>query len=190
MLPPRVGIVLAIVALTAVIVGAASAQTAVTVAGSLASVTPTSATITTAAGTTTVVITNETRVLRRRPATLADIKTGSFLAVTSSKAGDGTLTAVSINIIDAFRTTARRANYTMESGNIMTNADVTSVVTATSGRRVKMAFEGKTITILVPNKTPIRRIEPAKIADLKVGQHVTVRGSSYGGITAMTISID
>ena len=190
MLPPRVGMIFAILTLTAVIVGAASAQTAVTVAGSLASVAPTAATIATAAGTTTVIITNETRVSRRLPATLADIKPGSFLAVTSSKAGDGTLTAVSISIIDAFRTTARRANYTMESGNIMTNADVTSVVTATSGRTIKMAFEGQAITILVPDETPVRRIEPATIADLKVGQHVTVRGSSNGGITAMTISID
>ena len=190
MLPFRVGTVLATLTLMAVTVGAASAQTTVTIAGSLASVTPTSATIATAAGTTTVIITDETLVLRRLPATLTDVKTGSFLAVTSSKAADGTLTAVSISIIDAFGSTARRANYTMESGNIMTNADVTSVVTAASGRTIKMAYEGKTITILVPDRTPIRRIKPAKITDLKVGQHVTVRGSSYGGITATSISID
>jgi hypothetical protein len=72
----------------------------------------------------------------------------------------------------------------------MTNADVTSVVTAASGRTIKMAYEGQTITIRVPEKTPIRRIEPAKIADLKAGQHVTVRGTSYGGITATSISIE
>jgi hypothetical protein len=186
----RVGVGLVILALTAVTASAASAQTTVTVAGSLASVTPTSATITTAAGSTTVIITDETRVFRRLPASLSDIKAGSFLAVTSSKAADGTLTAVSINMIDALRTTAHRANFTMESGNIMTNADVTSVVTAASGRTIKMAYEGQTITIRVPEKTPIRRIEPAKIADLKAGQHVTVRGTSYGGITATSISIE
>jgi hypothetical protein len=180
---------LACILTLAAVTGAVSAQTMVTVAGSLASVTPTSATITTASGTTTVVITDKTRVIRRLPAKLADIKAGSFLAVTSSKGPNGSLTAISINILDAIPTT-RHVNYTMDSGNQMTNADVASVVTAASGRTLKMTYQGQTITILVPDKTPVRRILPAKVADLKVGQHITVRGSSYGGITATYISIE
>jgi len=169
--------------------GIAGAQTTVTVSGSLASVTASSATITTATGNTEVIITDKTRVLRRLPATLADIKTGTFLAVTSSKGAGGSLTAVSITILDAIKATARHVNYTMESGNQMTNADVISVVTAASGRTLKMNYEDQAITILVPDKTPISRILPAKLSDLKPGQHVTVRGSSYGGITATSIVI-
>ena len=190
MSPNRISVLAAMLALAAFAAGAANAQTPVTIAGSLASVTPNSATIATAAGTTTVIITDKTRVLRRLPAALADIKAGTFLAVTSSKGANGTLTAVSINILDALRATSRKAHFTMESGNMMTNADVTSVVTAASGRTITMNYEGQTITILVPEKTPIRRIEPAKLSDLKPGQHVTVRGTSYEGITATSISIE
>ena len=178
------------VALAAGAVGAA-AQSATTVEGTIANATPTSATIATKMGSTTVMLTNQTRVIRRLPAALADVKVGTFLAITASKAADGTLTAVSMNILDALPN-ARKGQWPMESGNIMTNMNVTSIVTGKSGRTLKLSYQDQNTSIVVPDKTSIRRIALARVTDLKAGDRVTVRGErdAYGVITASSISIE
>jgi len=170
----------------------AAAQSLTIVEGTVTSATATSATVTTKSGKTAVTITGRTRVTRRLPATLADIKVGSFLGVAASKAPDGALTAVSINILDAIKNVASRGQFRMESGNIMTNADVTSVVIGKAGRTIKMAYKAKAATIFVPATTPIHRIERGKLTDLKAGQRVTVRGTAgaNGGVTASSITIE
>jgi hypothetical protein len=169
----------------------AAAQSTTTVEGTIANATPTSATIATKMGSTTVVLTNQTRVIRRLPATLADVKVGTFLAITASKAADGTLTAVSMNILDAMPS-ARKGQWPMESGNIMTNMNVTSIVEGKSGRTLKLSYQDQNTSIVVPAGTPIRRILLGKVADLKAGEHVTVRGDNdgYGVITASSITIE
>ena len=181
---------LALAAIAGVAFGAA-AQSATTIEGTIANATPTSATVTTKMGSTTVMLTNETRVIRRLPATLADVKVGTFLAITASKAADGTLTAVSMNILDALPN-ARKGQWPMETGNIMTNMNVTSIVAGKSGQTLKLSYQDQSTSIVVPANTPIRRLALAKVADLKAGAHVTVRGEAdgYGVITASSVTIE
>jgi hypothetical protein len=169
----------------------AAAQSTTTVEGTIANATPTSATIATKMGSTTVALTNQTRVIRRLPATLADVKVGSFLAITASKAADGTLTAVSVNILDAMPS-ARKGQWPMESGNVMTNMNVTSIVEGKSGRTLKLSYQDQSTSIVVPDGTPIRRIMPGNVGDLKTGAHVRVHGGAdaYGVITASYVSIE
>jgi hypothetical protein len=181
-------------ALAAVMAGAvtgADAQSTTTVEGTIANATPTSATVATKMGSTTVMLTNQTRVIRRLPAALADVKVGTFLAITASKAADGKLTAVSVNILDALPT-ARKGQWPMESGNVMTNMNVTSIVTGKSGRMLSLSYEDQRTSIVVPDGTPVSRIEPGKLSDLKAGEHVRVRGEAdaYGAITALYVSIE
>lgn len=172
-------------------VASATATSATTVEGIITNATPASATIVTEKGSTTVMLTNQTRIIRRLPATLAEIKTGTFLAITASKAADGTLTAVSMNILDAIPD-ARKGQWPMEDGNIMTNMHVTSIVTGRSGRTIKLSYQDQSTSIVVPDNTPVRRIEPARVADLKAGTHVAVRGTAgpNGSVTASYISIE
>jgi hypothetical protein len=135
-------------------------------------------------------LTDGTRVIRRLPASLADVKAGTFLAVTASKASDGSLTAVAMNILDALPD-SRRGQWPMESGNVMTNMNVTSVVVGTAGRTIKLRYKYQIATIRVPDNTPIYRIEPGTLADLKAGEHVTIRGAAGadGSVAAQFISI-
>ena len=193
MLQLRARMAFAIVTAAMVAGGAlsAAAQSSTTVEGTVASATATSATVTTKMGSTTVMLTDQTRVTRRLPATLAEIKTGTFLAVTASKAADGTLTAVSVNILDALPN-ARKGQWPMESGNIMTNMNVTSMVTGKSGRTITLSYQDQSTSIVVPERTPVRRIALGKLTDLKAGAHVTVRGDAdgYGVITASSITIE
>lgn len=169
---------------------AATAQSTATVEGTIATATGTSAVITTKMGTTTVTLNDKTQVIRRLPATLADVKVGMFLAIAASKAADGTLTAVSVNIVDAMPN-ARKGQWPMESGNIMTNMNVTSIVSGVSGRTLKLSYQDQNTSIVVPNNTPISRLVLGKLADLKAGEHVRVRGENdgYGVITASYVSI-
>ena len=189
----RVSMFAAVLALALVTAGApgVAAQPATTVEGTIATATPTSAVITTKTGSTTVTLNDKTQVIRRLPAALADVKVGTFLAITASKAADGTLTAVSMNILDGFQS-ARKGQWPMESGNIMTNMNVASVVSGVSGRTLKLAYQDQTTSIVVPNNTPIRRIVEGKLSDLKAGEHVRVRGENdgYGSITASYVSIE
>jgi len=193
MLQLRTRMAIAILAAATVAGGAlsAAAQSPTTIEGTVASATATSATVATKMGTTTVTLTDKTRVIRRLPATLAEIKTGSFLAVTASKAADGTLTAVSVNFIDAMPT-ARKGQWPMESGHIMTNMNVTSMVTGKSGRTITLRYQDQNTSIVVPDNTPVHRIALGKLTDLKAGTHVTVRGDNdgYGVITASSITIE
>lgn len=188
----RVSTLVGILVLALVAAGplGAAAQSMATVDGTIATATPTSAVITTKTGSTTVALNDKTQVIRRLPATLADVKVGTFLAIAASKAADGALTAVSVNILDAMPN-ARKGQWPMESGNIMTNMNVTSIVSGVSGRTLKLDYQDQSTSIVVPNNTPIRRIVFGKLTDLKAGEHVTVRGENdgYGVITASYVSI-
>jgi hypothetical protein len=138
----------------------------------------------------TVTFTDGTRVIRRLPASFADVKAGTFLAVTASKAADGTLTAVSMTILDALPE-SRGGQWPMASGNVMTNMNVTSVVAGTAGRTIKLRYKYQIAMIRVPDNTPISRIEPGTLADLKAGERVTIRGAAGadGSVTAQFVSI-
>ncbi len=189
----RVRLPIAVLALIALAGGAggAVAQSATTIEGTITAATPTSATIATKTGSTRVMLTNQTRVIRRLPAALADVKVGTFLAITASKAADGTLTAVSMNILDAIPS-ARKGQWPMESGNIMTNMNVTSIVAGKSGHTLTLSYQDQNTSIVVPDNTQLRRIMLGKVTDLRTGQHVTVRGQEdvSGVITASFITIE
>ncbi|HEV2282340.1 MAG TPA: DUF5666 domain-containing protein [bacterium] len=189
--PHRVWVPLIAAAAIAAAATGAAAQSATTVEGTIAAATPTSATIETKTGSTTVMLTNKTRVIRQVPATLADVKVGTFLAITASKAAGGTLTAVSMTILDALPN-VRKGQWPMESGNVMTNMNVTSIVGGKSGRTLKLTYQDQSTSIIVPDNTPIRRIMPGTVGDLKTGAHVRVHGEAdpYGVITASYVSIE
>jgi hypothetical protein len=80
----------------------------------------------------------------------------------------------------------------MESGNVMTNMKVTSIVAGKSGRTLKLTYQGQSTSIVVPDGTLIRRIMPGSVGDLKTGAHVRVRGEAdaYGVITASYVSVE
>jgi hypothetical protein len=181
---------LAAAAIVFLAAAAGAAQTATTLDGTIAAATPTSATIATKTGSTTVMLNGATRVIRFLPAALADIKVGTFVAVTATKTSGGTLTAVAVTILDALPGT-RKGRWPMESGQIMTNMNVVSIVAGKSGRTLRLRYQAQTTSIVVPDTTPVRRVELGDVADLKAGTHVTVRGETdaYGVFTASSITI-
>lgn len=177
----------------AVSAGAAPTSQAV-VNGTIAAVNGNNVTVTsTDAAQKVVKVQPDTLILRRETADLGAIKSGDALGVAAKRGADGSLTAVSISIFSPeLWNRARKGQWTMESGNIMTNAEVTQYVQRVEGRMLYMKYNEGTATISVPASTEIHRLVTAQVVDLKPGMRVTVRGSSDtdGTIKASNITFD
>jgi hypothetical protein len=135
----------------------------------------------------------DTLILSRETGTLGAIKSGDALAVTAKRGVDGSLTAVSINIISPeLWSRVPKGQWTMESGNIMTNAMVAQTVERVEGRTLYMKLDQGTGAISVPTATEIHRLTPVRLGDLKPGMRVTVRGVADpdGTIKASSITFD
>ena len=175
-------------------VGAAPAGPVTTTTGSIAAVSNSTVTIASADGSRKAVkIQSDTLILRRETAALGSIKPDDALAVTAKKGAEGSLTAVSINIFSPqLWSRVRKGQWTMDSGDIMTNAQVTQVVERVDGRTLYMKLDQGTGMITVPNGAEIHRLTTVGLGDLKPGLRVTVRGvaDSDGSIKATSITFD
>ena len=143
--------------------------------------------------TTPVTVSAATRVVRRQKTTLAAIKPGDYLAVTSKRGADGTLTAVSINIFPPeYRGRIREGQFPMDSGNVMTNATVMEFAERVEGRTLFLKYRDGSTAIAVPPTTEIHRLLTGRLGDLRTGMHVVVRGvvNPDGSIAASSITAD
>ncbi len=173
-------------------VGAVPASTGAD--GTIASVSATSVVITTQSGDHIYVDTTpETHIISRRPARLADIGAGQFVAVTAKKEANGMLSAVAINILpSSLRGKIREGQWPMETGDIMTNAVITRDVARVSGRMLYLVYKDGTAMINVPPMATVRRMTLITLADLKAGMYVTAHGTQNadGSIAAAFIIVD
>lgn len=158
--------------------GAATGGATSVVNGTIAAVSGGSVTVTASDGSqTTAKIEPDTLIVSRAPATLETIKSGDALAVTAKPEANGALTAVSINIFSPalWARVRKKGQWTMETGNIMTNALVEQVVERVKGRTLYMKLDQGTRTISVPSGTEIDRLAIVGLSALKPGLHVRVR---------------
>ena len=195
----RLSSLVPVLAATVMLAGAMAAGAApgdqVTVAdGTIAAVNGSNVTIASPDGSQKVAkVQPDTLILSRETATLGAIKPGDALAVTAKRGADGSLTAVLINIISPeLWSRARKGQWAMESGDIMTNAVVAQTVERVEGRTLYMKLDQGTGTISVPTAAEIHRLTPVRVGDLKPGMRVTVRGVADpdGTIKASSITFD
>jgi len=124
---------------------------------------------------------------------MSDIGTNSFVATVAAPQPDGTIQALYVQIFpESLRGTGEgHYDWDLAPGTTMTNATVTSMVSANSGRKLTMVYKGTPIDIIVPANTPIVTGTPAEIADLKPGAKVFARGTKTadGVYTAQRITV-
>jgi hypothetical protein len=140
-----------------------------------------------------VTATADTRIILRATVQLTDIKPNDFVAVTSRREPDGTLTAVSINNLPPeYKGRMREAQFVMDSGNMMTNATVFQNVRKIEGRTLYLRMPDGPSVINVPAMTDVFRLTVVKLTDLKPGMRVVVRGAGNpdGSLVAATITAD
>jgi hypothetical protein len=105
-------------------------------------------------GKTKVFVGDKTEIVFTQPITLADIKPGDFLGVTSMKRPDGTLTAYEVRRFPKPLNPGHRP-FDGRDDQTMTNATVGAMVQATSGRELTMTYEGGSQKIVVPENASI-----------------------------------
>ena len=140
-----------------------------------------------------VAINADTRIIRRQPSKLTDIKPREFIGVAAKRETDGSLTAVAINIFPPeFKGRVPEGQFPMQTGNVMTNATVFQNVRRIEGRTLYLQFPEGTAVIHVPPTAEIIRLTQVRVSDLRPGMKVIVRGTGTieAGMTATTITID
>jgi hypothetical protein len=124
-------------------------------------------------GKTKVVVGDKTEIVFTQPITLADIKPGDFLGVTSMKRPDGTLTAYEVRRFPKPLNPGHRP-FDGRDDQTMTNATVGAMVQATSGRELTMTYEGGSQKIVVPENASISALVPGTPKQLVPGAPVNL----------------
>jgi hypothetical protein len=126
--------------------------------------------------------------------TLADIKPGEKIGITSVKGSDGTRRAVEIHIFPASMTTVRMGEFPWDlgAGSLMTNAPVAEVRGAAENQTIKVTVNGAKEEINVPSGIPIVAFAAGEPGLLKPGAAVIVfaQKSPDGKLTAAAVAAE
>ena len=120
----------------------------------------------------------------------ADIKPGDFLAVTSMKRDDGTLTAFEVRRFPKPLNPGHRP-LDGRSDQTMTNATVAATVQSASGRELTLTYEGGSQKVVVPEGASISVLVPGDRSQLVPGAAVnlTAAPGAGGKLTAQRIQV-
>lgn len=113
----------------------------------------------------------EAPVAATRAFTLADVKPGMVLGVTTIKRADGATVAIDVRPIPL---TARQglSPFDLQPQSTMTNAAVEGTVAQVpGGNEITLNYQSGTVKVLVPPGTPMSQSTPGSRADLKPGDN-------------------
>ena len=135
-------------------------------------------------------LSDKTVIVFTQPIALADIKPGDFLAVTSAKRGDGTLTAIDVRRFPKPLNPGHRP-FDGRDDQTMTNATVSAMVQSANGRELTLTYEGGSQKILVPEKAAISTLVPGQRSHLVPGAPVnlTANPGDDSKLTAIRIQV-
>ena len=126
--------------------------------------------------------------------TLADIKPGDKVGITSIKRPDGVRRAIEIHIFPASMTSVRMGEspWDLGAGSLMTNAPVVQVSAAPQSQMIKVTLNGKESEITVPPETPIVAFAPGETSLVKPGAVVFViaRKQPDGSLAATSVTAE
>ncbi|MGN6572957.1 MAG: hypothetical protein ACTHLO_16235 [Pseudolabrys sp.] len=136
-----------------------------------------------------------TRVSALEKATLADIKTDTFIGIAGMPRPDGGIDAFSIHIfLPAQRGVVpdRTGPWDARPGSSMTNAYVASAVTAKDGTTLTVKYKDGEKKVMVSPQTAIAAAAKGDAAELKAGAQVIIFGwekQADGSILAKTMYV-
>lgn len=107
------------------------------------------------------------------PFSLADIKPGMPLGVTTVKRADGQLIAIDVRPIPPTAPLGL-SPFDLQPGSTMTNALMEGAAVSTGGNELTLNYKTGTVKVLVPAGTPMSRAVPGNRADIKPGETIFV----------------
>jgi hypothetical protein len=171
------GAILAAIGLPIAGVGCAYADDIVRVRGTIESVDGSTYTVKTRDGAEQkITLAPNAQVAGLVKASLADIKSGSFVGVTALPQPDGTQRALEVHIFPESMRGTGEGHYPwdLQPNSSMTNGNITDAVTAVDGQTVTVKYKDGEQKILVPATTPIVSYIAGDKNDLKVGAKVFI----------------
>jgi len=141
---------------------------------------------------TVVVLPPGVSVTRRILVPWTDIHSGDWVGVDSKPGSDGNQESVAINVFSPnIIAKVRKGQFTMSSGDLMTNAPVDKVSTGSDGNALTLKNEGAMVSIRITAQTVVHRLLDASTADLKPRVQVQVRGTPNqdGSLQAGNVSL-
>ena len=131
-------------------------------------------------------------VTRRTAVPWTDIREGDWVGVDSKPGADGGQVSVAINVFSPkLIERVRKGQFTMASGDLMTNAPVEKVSTGKDGDSLVLRSEGAMVPIRIGSGTVVHRLLDASSADLRPGAKVQVRGTEQDGtLQALSVNIE
>lgn len=132
----------------------------------------------------------KTVIVFAQPISLAQIKPGDFLGVTSIKHADGKLTAFEVRRFPAPVNPGHRP-FEGRNDQTMTNATVSAVVQSTSGRELTLSYEGGSQKVVVPENASISTLVPGDRSRLVPGAAVnlTAAPGADGKLVAARVQV-
>jgi len=137
-------------------------------------------------GSSPIQVGEKTEIVFTQPISLADIKPGDFLGVTSMKAADGKLTAYEVRRFPKPISPGHRP-FDGRDDQTMTNATVGTVAQSGGGRELTLTYDGGAQKIVVPESASISTLVPGKPSQLVPGAPVNLTHDA--GKTALRIQV-
>jgi hypothetical protein len=175
---------LAVLAITAIAGSAAAAAPPLPVRGTITAITGNSLTITETSGATaSIALAPDAKVIEVLPASLADVKSGTYVGTAAIKQHDGTYRAMELQIFPesmrgvglGTRPWNLKPHSSMTNGTVGGMAHDSGTVGAVSGNGdlTLTVNDGKgTKQVLVPQDVPVVTYAPGSKAELQPGAHV------------------
>ena len=182
-------IILAFVLSTVPVV--ADAQTATRIRGNISAVSGDTLAVKTADGKAfDIQVTDKTNLVFGQPLKLSDIKPGDFVAVTSVKRKDGTLTAYDVRRMMKPVNPGHRQFDDYED-QTMTNATVSAMVQDAKGHELTVGYEGGSQKVIVADSAVVSALGPGQRSQLVAGNYVSVLAEpgADGKLTARSIEV-
>lgn len=142
-----------------------------------------------------VKVADDARVSALEKATLADVKTDTFIGIAGLPQPDGSIQAFSIHIfLPAQRGVVpdRHGPWDAQPGSTMTNAYVESMVHAKDGETLTVKYKDGEKKVLVTPQTVIAAAAPGKKEELKAGAQLIIFGwdkEADGTVLAKTMYV-
>jgi hypothetical protein len=173
------------------IAGAAEAQEPTRVRGTISAFDGNTLSVTASGGKKAAIrLADRTVIVFTQPIALTDIKPGDFLAVTSAKGADGSLTALDIRRFPKPLNPGHRP-FDGRDDQTMTNATVSALVESANGRELTLTYEGGAQKIRVSDKASISALVPGQRSQLVPGAPVnlTALPGGDGMLSAIRIQV-
>ena len=165
----------------------------VRIRGTIDAVSPTSIQLTSREGDKLTVVTGDNlTVTEIVPASISDIKSGTFIGTAAVTQSDGSLRALEVQVFPESRrgTGEGYYQYDLQPGSSMVNGTAGDVVGA-AGRTLTIHYKGNEKKLVVPQNAPIITYEPGNRAMLVPGAHVifSATKAADGSLSATRISV-